>query len=152
MHPRAAVAFLNQSFAVPREISACRWWAQPARPGPASRPVPARMSASSRSDPGPKPSETTPEWHPAMISDSNGGAECLVQIDQDVIDVFDAHAQSNTAGTDAGGKLFLRRHLPVRRRRGVARQRFRVAQIDQSLEQLECIVEAHSGRQSPAYL
>src|SRR5882724_9296274 len=133
-------------------MPACRWSARPVRPGRASRRLPTRPSASCRSDPGPKLSETTPESHPAMISGSNSDAERLIQIDQDVIDVLDAHAQANTAGTDPGGQLFLRRHLAVRRRCGMARQGFGVAQIDQALEQLQRIVETHAGRQSTAYL
>ena len=53
-------------------------------------------------------------------------------------------------GPDAGGQLFLRRHLPMRRRGRMAGERFRIAQVDQALEQLERVIEAHAGRQAAA--
>src|SRR5271165_7635423 len=87
-----------------------------------------------------------------MASDSSGSAEGLIQIGENVIDVFNAHAQADASWSHAGRELLLRCHLPMRRRCRMAGQRFCIAQVHQALEQLERIVEAYARRQSAANL
>ena len=63
--------------------------------------------------------------------------ECIqrmIQITDDVIDVFNADANTNRFGANAGLTLFYGRHQPVSGRCGVASERFCVAQVDQSLD------------------
>ena len=66
--------------------------------------------------------------------------------------MLDAHAQAYAAGSHSRSRLFLCGHLPMRRRCRMAGERFRVAQIHEALEELQCIVEAHAGLQAAADL
>src|SRR6202046_4007055 len=64
-------------------------------------------------------------------------SERLVQIGDDVVDVLEAHAQATASRRPARGELLGRRHLPMGGRGGMAGERLRIAQIHQTLEQLE---------------
>src|SRR5450432_1840655 len=55
-----------------------------------------------------------------------GGGERLAEILGDVVHMLDADAQPDHLRPHAGLLLILRRHLPVRRRRRVAGERFRI--------------------------
>src|ERR1700744_5863157 len=79
-----------------------------------------------------------------------GSGKGLVQVRHDVVDVLDADAQTDAAGSDAGRQLLFRRHLPVSGRGRMAGKRLRVAEIHQTLEQLQGVVEAHAGGQAAA--
>src|SRR5262249_44169096 len=61
------------------------------------------------------------------------------------VNMLNADAQANHLWRNTGVALFLRRHLPVRRRRRVAGQRLGVAEIHQSADELQRIVEAYGG-------
>src|SRR3984957_18974724 len=87
-------------------------------------------------------SRSTSPQKESHLSDSK--PERLVQIGDDVIDVFDAHAEADAAGGDTGRLLLRQCHLSMRRRCRMAGERFRIAEVHQTLEQLELIVEAHS--------
>src|ERR1700722_18531445 len=89
---------------------------------------------------------------PAPMGSAHRQLERLIQVGEDVIDVLDAHAQAYTAGSHSRGRLLLCGHLPMRRRCRMAGERFRVAQIHEALEELQCIVEAHAGLQAAADL
>ena len=76
--------------------------------------------------------------------------ERLIQIGEDVVDVLDADAQADAARADAGRQLFGRRHLAMSGGGRMAGERFRIAQIDQALEELERVVEADARGQAAA--
>src|SRR5207247_197439 len=78
-------------------------------------------------------------------SAAGGGGECLVEVGDDVIDVLDADAQAQGLRPNAREALLFRRHLPVRRRCGMTRQRLRIPQVHQTLEQAQGVVEAGTG-------
>src|SRR5580704_11376606 len=61
----------------------------------------------------------------ASSADSSG--ERLIDVGDDVVDVFDADAQAYGLWSDAGQTLFLGRHLPVRRGCRMTGQGLRVA-------------------------
>src|SRR6202049_4314264 len=120
-------------------------------------PAAVRRSAIPRRGCAPTLSGTRRRWRAAVYCVSRGAGaarhlERLVEIGEDVVDVLDAHAQANTAGCHPRGQLLLRRHLPMCRRCRVAGKRLRIAQIHQTLEELECIVEAHTGLEAAADL
>ena len=77
--------------------------------------------------------------------DSIRGMERLIEVGDDVVDVLDSYAQPDHLGPYAGLFLLFWRHLPVRGRCGMAGERFRVANVDQPLEQFERIVEPLAG-------
>jgi len=60
--------------------------------------------------------------------------ECLGEVSENVVDVFDAHAESNHFWCDAHLLLFFGRQLPVSGGRGMARERLGVAHIHHALE------------------
>src|SRR5579871_2112955 len=72
-------------------------------------------------------------------------AESLIEIGQDIVDMFDPDAQANHLWQNAGLALFLGRHLTVSGRSRVAGQRLGIAQVHQTGDELERIVEADSG-------
>jgi len=66
-----------------------------------------------------------------------GQRQRLVDIFDDIADVLDADREADGFRQHAGLALLLRRHLAVRGRRRMAGERFRVADIDQSRDQLQ---------------
>src|SRR5438105_3970513 len=79
-----------------------------------------------------------------------GGIECLVEIADNVVDVLDADAEPDHFRPYAGLRLLLRRHLPVRGGGGMAGQRLRVAHVDESLDELERVVQLLAGLEPAA--
>src|SRR2546428_13070788 len=61
--------------------------------------------------------------------------ERLIEIADDVVDVLDADAEPDHLWRDACVALLIRRHLSVCGRRGMTRERFGVAQVDEPLDQ-----------------
>src|SRR6185312_10021721 len=86
----------------------------------------------------------TPSWL-LVIPGSVRAAERLIEVGEDVVDVLDPDAQPDHLGPNAGLLLFFGGHLAVGRRRGMAGERFGVADIDEALEQLEAVIEALAG-------
>src|SRR5262249_53963915 len=84
-------------------------------------------------------------WDRRASAPRTRGGERLVEIRDDVVDVLDADGEPDHFRPHAGFLLLLRRHLPVRGRSRVASERFGVAHIDQTLEQLERIVKRLAG-------
>ena len=72
-------------------------------------------------------------------------SERLIEVGDDVVDVFDADAEPNHLWSHPGLALFFNRHLPMGSRGRMAGQRFSVTQIDETLEQLERVVELLAG-------
>src|SRR5262249_28501937 len=75
----------------------------------------------------------------------------LVEVVDDVVDVLDADAQPDHLGLDAGLELLVRRPLPMGGGSRVAGERFRVAHVDQALDQLERVVEAFARVEAAAH-
>ena len=73
------------------------------------------------------------------------GGECLVEVLDDVIDVLDADAQAHEVRADAGRGLLLSRHLAMRGRSRMGHQRAHVADVHETLEDLERVVELDAG-------
>src|SRR5580704_14788230 len=69
----------------------------------------------------------------------------LIEIFEYVLNVFDADAEPDCFRGNAGSTLLVRSHLPMRGRSGMAAQRAGVADIDQSFDKLERIVEHLGG-------
>jgi len=65
----------------------------------------------------------------------------LIEVGEDVVDVFDADAEANHFRGHAGFLLLGRAHLPMRGGGGMASERFGVAEIDEAFEELEGVVE-----------
>src|ERR1700716_2919093 len=76
------------------------------------------------------------------------GVERLVEIGDDVVDMLDADAQPDHLRPPAGLALLLGRHLPMRGGSRMTGERFRVAHVDQALEQPEGVVEPLAGRKA----
>ena len=74
-----------------------------------------------------------------------GGTESLIDVFDDVADMFDADRKADGFGQDAGHALLLGRHLAMSGRGGVARKRLRVAYIDEPRDQLQRIIEGLAG-------
>ena len=68
------------------------------------------------------------------------GCERLIEIGDDVGDMLDADRQPDHFRHHARVLLFFRRHLAMRGRGGMAGERFRVADIDEALDQLQRVV------------
>jgi hypothetical protein len=79
-----------------------------------------------------------------LLSSPDRHCQRLIQILQDIVDVFYAYAQANRFRSNSREPLLFGRHLAMRGGRRVARKRFCVSQIDQSLEQPKSIVKASS--------
>src|SRR5439155_2865110 len=75
--------------------------------------------------------------------------ERLIEVGENVVDLLDPHAEPNRLRAHPGLLLLLHRHLPMRRRRRMARQRLGVPQIDQPHEQLERVVESLARLEPP---
>src|SRR5580704_13240873 len=74
-----------------------------------------------------------------------GGGERLIEIRDDVVDMLDADGEPDHFRPHAGFLLLLCRHLPVRGRGRMAGERFGIAHVDQTLEQLERVVKRLAG-------
>src|SRR5579871_2610884 len=71
--------------------------------------------------------------------------EALVEIGQDIVDMFEPDREPDIAFRHAGGQLFRRIELGMGRRCRVDREAARVADIGDMIEQLEGIDEFPSG-------
>src|SRR5260370_11225938 len=69
----------------------------------------------------------------------------LIEVADDVVNMFDADTEPHHLRSHPGLALFFNRHLPVGGRGRMAGQRFRVAQVDEPLDQLERVVERLAG-------
>ncbi len=69
------------------------------------------------------------------------GPQSLIEILDDVVDMFEADAEADRLGANARSSLLLGGHLAVGGRGGMAAQRARVADIDEPLDQAERIVK-----------
>src|ERR1700727_381913 len=69
----------------------------------------------------------------------------LIEIFEYVLNVLDADAEPDCFRADTSSTLLLGSHLPVRGRSGMAAQRAGVADIDQSFDKLERIIEHLGG-------
>ncbi len=78
---------------------------------------------------------------------AGGGSERLVEVGDDVVDVLDTDAQADHLRPHPGIALLLRRHLTMRGRGRVARQRLGVAHVHQALDQLERVVALLAARE-----
>src|ERR1051326_1536831 len=67
--------------------------------------------------------------------------ERLVEVVDDVFGVLDADAEADHLGPHARLRLLVGGHLPVGGRRGMARERLRVAHVDEPRDQPERVVE-----------
>ena len=89
---------------------------------------------------------TSPDGQAMSYSlDHKEGGKRLVEVFDDIADMFDADAEPNHFRPDAGFGLLLCRHLPMRRRGGVAGERFGIADVDQSLDQAQRVIEVLAG-------
>src|SRR3546814_7886066 len=77
---------------------------------------------------------------PCAVRRSDGG-KSLVDIDNDVVDMLDADRQAHEILGHAGAGELFRVELAVCRRRRMAGERFRVADIDQPQDHLEPVDE-----------
>src|SRR3546814_7662615 len=77
---------------------------------------------------------------PCAVRRSDGG-KSLVDIDNDVVDMLDADRQAHEILGNAGAGELFRVELSVCRRRRMAGERFRVADIDQPQDHLEPVDE-----------
>src|ERR1019366_6807515 len=75
-------------------------------------------------------------------------AKCLIEIGDDIIAVLNADAEPDHLWPHASLTLLFDGHLSMRRGRGMTCQRLGVADIDQPLEQFECVVELFTGLQA----
>ena len=75
---------------------------------------------------------------------STCGGEGLIEVGEDIVDVLDADAEPDHAGGDAGATLFLCRHLAMSGGSRMAGQRFGVAKIDETRDEIESVVESDS--------
>src|SRR5271154_2355863 len=69
----------------------------------------------------------------------------LIEIFEYVLNVLDADTEPDCFRADASSTLLLRSHLPMGGRSGMAAQRAGVADVYQSLDKLERIVERLGG-------
>ena len=72
-------------------------------------------------------------------------AERLIEVRDDVIDVFDPNAEPNHLRCHPGPGLFFGRHLPMGSRGWVTCQRLSVTQIDETLDEFKRVVEGPGG-------
>ena len=70
----------------------------------------------------------------------------MVEIGEDVVDVFDADGESDELGRNAGGKQLLLAELRVGGGRRVDRERLCVADVGEVFEELEGVDEFCSRR------
>lgn len=77
---------------------------------------------------------------------SGCGCESLVEIGEDVVDVFDADGESNQLGRDACRALLVLGELGMSSRGRLDRKGFRVADVGEVFEKLEGIDEFRAGR------
>jgi len=68
----------------------------------------------------------------------------LVEIRNDIVDMLDANGQSHHFLADTRPGEFLRRQLPVRRRRRMTCQRFAITDVDQAHHQLQRILKSRA--------
>ena len=73
----------------------------------------------------------------------------MIQIPQDIFDVFETDAQAHKVGCDAGAGLLFRRELAVRRAGGMNRQALGIAHVRQVAEELK-VVDKVAPRFQPA--
>src|ERR1700745_2594447 len=76
------------------------------------------------------------------------GTESLIDILDDVGDMFDADRKPDGFWLNAGHALLLNRHLAVSSGGGVTCKRLRVTDIDEPCDQLQRIVEGLAGLKS----
>jgi len=74
-----------------------------------------------------------------------GGSKSLIDIFDDVADMFDADRKPDGFGQNAGHALLLGGHLAVSGGGRVTRKRLRVADVDEPRDQLQRIVEGLAG-------
>jgi len=74
--------------------------------------------------------------------------QSLIEILDNVVDVLDTDAEPNHLWTHTRLRLFLRRHLTMGRRGGMAGKRLDVADVDQPFEEFERIVTYLAGRKA----
>src|SRR5581483_6686540 len=76
-------------------------------------------------------------------------AESLIEIGDDVVDMFDADAEPNRFGSDASPELLFRRHLPVGSGGRMAGQGLGITQVDQTLDQIQRVIKGLGGFEAP---
>ena len=74
--------------------------------------------------------------------------ECLIEVADDVVDMFDADAKPDRLGSHPGLALFFNRHLSMGSRSRMAGQRFGITDIHEPLDQLERVIELLTGFES----
>src|SRR5437867_9705656 len=78
-------------------------------------------------------------------SSANSRIERLIEVADDVVDVFDADTEPHRLGFNPGLALFFNRHLSMSGRGRMAGQRFGITDIHEPLDQLESVIELLAG-------
>src|SRR5207302_889214 len=97
------------------------------------------------------PTNSSEDYSAACVAESGGlrRVQRLIEVVDEVINVFDADAEPDRFGSYSSLALFFGRHLSMRAGGRVARQGFGVAQIHEPHNQLKRVVELHGGRKAP---
>src|SRR5579872_2436962 len=82
---------------------------------------------------------------PAVYGPDYRRIESLVEVSDDIVEVFDADTEPDHLGSHPGVALFFNRHLTMSGRGRMASQRFGVSNIHKPLDQLERIIELFAG-------
>src|SRR5690554_5384225 len=91
---------------------------------------------------------STSSWRGSLIrcfEPASDLRECLLQIGDQIVNMLDADRQSNHVGPNAGLRQFLIGQLPMGGGGGVAGECFAITDVDQSRDQLQCILKTCPG-------